>query len=119
MNVEEFEKRTKSIVEDELKNIKNIVRKIPDPKAKGGIDLLGLDTIDEDIRKNPPALDVLNKFVANLILEGLKDNSKNIKYERIIEGLVDHIMTFCVGYKAALLKPTRAQKRRRVTKKNK
>jgi hypothetical protein len=34
MNIEEFEKRAKSIVEDELKNIKTIVKNIPDPKAK-------------------------------------------------------------------------------------
>jgi hypothetical protein len=102
MNVEEFEKRAKSIVEDELKNIKTIVKKIPDPKAKDEVDRLGLDTIDVDIKKNPLAFNVLNKFVANLILEQLKDKSENIDYEQIIKDIVSHIMTFCVGYKAAL-----------------
>jgi hypothetical protein len=34
MNIEEFEKRAKSIVEDELNNIKTIVKNIPEPKAK-------------------------------------------------------------------------------------
>ena len=34
MNVEEFEKRAETIVDDELNNIKTMLRKIPDPKRK-------------------------------------------------------------------------------------
>lgn len=111
MNAEEFEKRARSIVEDELKNIKTIVKKIPDPKAKDEADRLGLDTIDVDIKKNPIAFNVLNNFVANLILEQLKDKSENINYEQIIKDIVSHIMTFCVGYKAASLKPPKKYNR--------
>jgi hypothetical protein len=105
MNVEEFEKRAKSIVEDELKNIKTSIKKISDPKAKNEADRLGLGTIDVDIKKNPLAFNVLNNFVANLILEQLKDKSENINYEQIIKDILSHVMTFCVGYKAALIKP--------------
>jgi hypothetical protein len=67
MNVQEFDKRAECIVEDELKNIKNMVKKIPDSKAKEEADQLGLDTIDTDIESG-------------------------------------HIMTFCVGYKTAMIK---------------
>jgi hypothetical protein len=104
MNIEEFEKRAKSIVEDELKNIKTIVKNIPDPKAKDQVHLLGLETIDVDIKKNPLAFDALKTFVANLMLEQLKNKSENIDYEQIIANMVSHIMTFCVGYKSASLK---------------
>jgi hypothetical protein len=104
MNIEEFEKRAKSIVEDELKNIKTIVKNIPDPKAKDQVHLLGLETIDVDIKKNPLAFDALKTFVANLMLEQLKNKSENIDYEHIIANMVSHIMTFCVGYKSASLK---------------
>jgi hypothetical protein len=104
MNIEEFEKRAKSIVEDELRNIKTIVKNIPDPKAKDQVHLLGLETIDVDIKKNPLAFDALKTFVANLMLEQLKNKSENIDYEQIIANMVSHIMTFCVGYKSASLK---------------
>jgi hypothetical protein len=105
MNIEEFEKRAKSIVEDELKNIQTIVRKIPDPKAKDQVHLLGLETIGVDIKKNSLAFNALKNFVANLMLEQLNNKSENIDYEQIIADMVSHIMTFCVGYKAAFLKP--------------
>jgi hypothetical protein len=105
MNIEEFEKRAKSIVEDELKNIKTIVKNIPDPKAKDQVHLLGLETIDVDIKKNPLAFNALKNFVANLMLEQLKNRSESIDYEQIIANMVSHIMTFCVGYKSAFLKP--------------
>lgn len=104
MNIEEFEKRAKSIVEDELKNIKTIVKNIPDPKAKDQVHLLGLETIDVDIKKNLLAFDALKNFVANLMLEQLKNKSENIDYEQIIANMVSHIMTFCVDYKSASLK---------------
>ena len=110
MNIEEFEKRAKSIVEDELKNIKIIVRNIPDPKAKDQVHLLGLETIDVDIKRNPLAFNVLKNFVANLMLEQLKNKSENINYEQIIADMVSHIMTFCVGYKAAFLKRENSKK---------
>ena len=105
MNVEEFEKRAESIVDDELNNIKNMLKKIPDSNAKGEADRLGLGTVDADIRNNPLAHNVLKNFVANMILEQVNDESKKINYENIIKEIVTHIMTFCIGYKAALIKP--------------
>jgi S-adenosylmethionine synthetase len=105
MNVEEFENRAKSIVDDELNNIKTMLKKIPDPQAKDEADRLGLSTIDVDIKNNPLAYNVLKNFVANMILEQVSDKSKKINYEEIIKEIVTHIMTFCIGYKAALIKP--------------
>jgi hypothetical protein len=102
MNVEEFEKRAESIVDDELNNIRTMLTKIPDPDAKEEADRLGLGTIDVDIKNNPIAYNVLKNFVANMILEQAKDKSKKINYEQIIKEIVTHIMTFCIGYKAAL-----------------
>jgi S-adenosylmethionine synthetase len=104
MNVEEFEKRAESIVEDELDNIKTVLKKIPDPEAKEEADRLGLSTIDVDIKNNPLAYNILKNFVANMILEQVKDKSKKINYEQILKEIVIHIMTFCIGYKAALIK---------------
>ncbi len=40
-----------------------------------------------------------------MIIEQLKDKSDNINYENIIKDIISHIMTFCVGYKAAMIKP--------------
>ncbi len=105
MNVEEFEKRAESIVDDELDNIKTVLKKIPDPETKEEADRLGLSTIDVDIKNNPLAYTILKNFVANMILEQVKDRSKKINYEQIIKEIVTHIMTFCIGYKAALIKP--------------
>jgi S-adenosylmethionine synthetase len=105
MNVEEFEKRAESIVDDELNNIKTMLKKIPDPQAKNEADRLGVSTIDVDIKNNPLAYNVLKNFVANMILEEVSDKSKKINYEQIIKEIVTHIMTFCIGYKAALIKP--------------
>jgi hypothetical protein len=105
MEVEEFEERTKSIVEVELKKITTMVKKIPDKNAKKQATLLGLSTIDVDIKRNPLAFNVLKNFVANLILEQVEGKSEKINYERIISEIVNHIMTFCIGYKAASLKP--------------
>jgi hypothetical protein len=105
MNVEEFEKRAESIVDDELNNIRTMLKKIPDPEAKHEADRLGLSTIDVDIKNNPLAYNVLKNFVANIILEQVKDKSKKINYEQIMKEIVTHIMTFCIGYKAALIKP--------------
>jgi S-adenosylmethionine synthetase len=104
MNVEEFEKRAESIVDDELDNIKTVLKKIPDPEAKEEANRLGLSTIDVDIKNNPLAYNILKNFVANMILEQVKDKSKKINYEQIIKEIVTHIMTFCIGYKAALIK---------------
>ena len=64
MEVEEFEERTKSIVEVELKKITTMVKKIPDKNAKKQATLLGLSTIDVDIKSNPLAFNVLKNFVA-------------------------------------------------------
>jgi hypothetical protein len=105
MEVEEFEERTKSIVEVELKKITTMVKKIPDKNAKKQATLLGLSTIDVDIKTNPLAFNVLKNFVANLIIEQVEGKSEKINYERIISEIVNHIMTFCIGYKAASLKP--------------
>ena len=44
MNVEEFEKRAETIVDDELNNIKTMLKKIPDLEAKDEADRLGLGT---------------------------------------------------------------------------
>ena len=107
MEVEEFEKRAKSIVEVELKKITTMVKKIPDKNAKKQATLLGLSTIDVDIKSNPLAFDVLKNFVANMILEQVEGKSRIINYERIISEIVNYIMTFCIGYKAASLKPTK------------
>jgi hypothetical protein len=104
MNVEEFEKKAETIVDDELNNIKTMLKKIPDPNAKDEADRLGLSTIDADIKNNPLAYNVLKNFVANMILEQVTDKSKKINYEQIIKEIVTHIMTFCIGYKAALIK---------------
>jgi hypothetical protein len=98
-------KRAESIVDDELDNIKTVLKKIPDPEAKEEADRLGLSTIDVDIKNNPLAYNILKNFVANMILEQVKDKSKKINYEQIIKEIVTHIMTFCIGYKAALIKP--------------
>jgi hypothetical protein len=105
MNVEEFGKRAETIVDDELNNIKTMLQKIPDRQAKNEADRLGLSTIDVDIKNNPLAYNVLKNFVANMILEEVSDKSKKINYEQIIKEIVTHIMTFCIGYKAALIKP--------------
>ena len=107
MEVEEFEERAKSIVEVELNKIRSMVKKIPDKNAKKQANLLGLSTIDVDIKSNPLAFNVLKNFVANMILEQVEGKSEKINYERIISEIVNHIMTFCIGYKAASLKPTK------------
>ena len=103
MEVEEFEERAKSIVEVELKKITTMVKKIPDDNAKEQANLLGLSTIDVDIKNNPLAFNVLKNFVANMILEQVEARPGKINYEQIISGIVDHIMTFCIGFKAASL----------------
>ena len=104
MNVQEFEKRAERIVEDELKNIKNMVKKIPDSKAKEEADQLGFGTIDTDIESNPYALQALKNYVANMILVLVKNKSEDIDYEQVINEISGHIMTFCVGYKTAMIK---------------
>ena len=78
-----------------------MVKKIPDKNAKKQASLLGLSTIDVDIKSNPLAFNVLKNFVANMILEQVEGKSGKINYERIISEIVNHIMTFCIGYKAA------------------
>ena len=52
-------KRAKSIVEVELNKIRSVVKKIPDKNAKKQANLLGLSTIDVDIKSNPLAFNVL------------------------------------------------------------
>jgi hypothetical protein len=74
-------KRAESIVDDELDNIKTVLKKIPDPEAKEEADRLGLSTIDVDIKNNPLAYNILKNFVANMILEQVKDKSKKINYD--------------------------------------
>ena len=81
-----------------------MLKKIPDPNAKDEADRTGLRTIDVDIKNNEFAYIVLKNFVANMILEQMSDKSKKINYEQIIKEIVTHIMTFCIGYKAALIK---------------
>jgi hypothetical protein len=110
MEVEEFEQRAKNIVEVELKRIRTVVKKIPDNKTKKQADVLGLSTIDVDIKSNPLAFNVLKNFVANMIIEQVEGKSKKINYERIIAEIVNHIMTFCIGYKAASLKLSKTRK---------
>ncbi len=110
MDVEEFEQRAKNIVEVELKRIRTVVKQIPDNKTKKQVDLLGLSTIDVDIKSNPLAFNVLKNFVANMIIEQVEVKSGKINYERIISEIVHHIMTFCIGYKAASLKPSKTRK---------
>jgi hypothetical protein len=105
MNLEEFQKKAETIVDDELNNIKTTIQKISDPKARNEADRLGLSTIDVDIKNNSLAHNVLKNFVANMILEQVSDKSKKINYEQIIKEIITHIMSFCVGYKAALIKP--------------
>ena len=112
MEVEEFEERAKSIVEVELNKIRSMVKKVSDNNAKKQANLLGLSTIDVDIKNNPLAFNVLKNFVANMILEQVEGKSGKINYERIISEIVDHIMTFCIGYKAASLKPTKKTSKR-------
>lgn len=51
-------KRAESIVDDELDNIKTVLKKIPDPEAKEEADRLGLSTIDVDIKNNPLAYNI-------------------------------------------------------------
>ena len=50
--------RAKSIVEVELKKITTMVKKIPDKNAKKQATLLGLSTIDVDIKSNLLASEV-------------------------------------------------------------
>ena len=50
MNIEEFDQRAETIVDDELNNIKTTIQKIPDPKARNEADRLGLNMIDVDIK---------------------------------------------------------------------
>ena len=78
MEVEEFEKRTKTIVEVELKKIRSMMKKLPDNNAKKQANLLGLSTIDVDIKSNPLAFNVLKNFVANMILEQVKGNLQKL-----------------------------------------
>ena len=99
MEVKEFEERAKSIVEVELKKITTMVKKMPDKNAKKQATLLGLSTIDVDIKRNPLALNVLKNFVANMILEQVEGKSGKVNYEKIISEIVEHIMTFCIGRK--------------------
>jgi hypothetical protein len=103
MEVQEFEKRAQSIVEVELENIKSMAEKISDQKAKEEANLLGLSTIDSDIKNNPEAFKILKNYVANMIVERIEKPEK-VNYEKIIQDIIDHIMTFCVGYKAASIK---------------
>ena len=112
MEIKEFEERAKSIVEVELKKIATMVKKLPDKNTKKQATLLGLSTIDADIQSNPPAFNVLKNFVANMILVQVEGKSGKIDYEKIISEIVDHIMTFCIGYKAASLKPTKKASKR-------
>jgi hypothetical protein len=77
-----------------------MVKKIPDSKANQ----LGLDTKDTDIESNPHAFQALKNYVANMILVLVKNKPEDIDYEHIINEISSHIMTFCVGYKAALIK---------------
>ena len=112
MEVEEFEERAKSIVEVELNKIRSMVKQIPNNKAKKQANLLGLSTIDVDIKSNPLAFNVLKNFVANMILEQVEMKTGKINYERIISEIVNHIMTFCIGYKAASLKPNKKASKR-------
>jgi len=112
MEVEEFEQRAKSIVEVELKKITAMVKKIPDKNAKKQANFLGLYTIDVDIKSNPLAFNVLKNFVENMMLEQVEGKSGKINYEKIISEIVDHIMTFCIGYKAASLRPTEKNSKR-------
>ncbi len=107
MELEEFENTAKTIVEVELKKITTMVKKIPDDNAKKQAHQLGLSTIDVDIKSNPLAFDVLKNFVANMILERVEGKAGKINYEQVIEDIVTHIMTFCIGYKAASLKAHR------------
>ncbi len=81
MEIEEFEERSKSIVEVELKKITTMVKKIPDDNAKEQADLLGLSTIDVDIKSNALAFNVLKNFVANMILEQVEGKTGKINYE--------------------------------------
>jgi len=112
MEVEEFEERAKSIVEVELKKIATMVKKITDRNAKRQATLLGLSTIDVEIKNNPLAFNILKNFVENMIIEQVEQKSGKINYERIISEIVEHIMTFCIGYKAASLKPTKKASKR-------
>jgi hypothetical protein len=105
MELKEFEERAKSIVEVELENIKSMANKISDQKAKEEANLLGLSTIDSDIKGNPEAFKILKNYVANMIAERIVHRSENVNYQQIIEDIIDHIMTFCVGYKAASVRP--------------
>ena len=107
MEIEEFEERAKSIVEVELKKITTMVKKISDKNAKKQAKLLGLSTIDVDIKSNSLAFNVLKNFVENMILDQVEGKTGKIKYEQVISDIVDHIMTFCIGFKAASLKPTK------------
>ena len=89
-----------------------MVKKIPNKNAKKQATLLGLSTIDVDIKNNPLAFNVLKNFVENMIIEQVEQKSGKINYERIISEIVEHIMTFCIGYKAASLKPTKKASKR-------
>ena len=89
MEVEEFEERAKSIVEVELKKITTMVKKIPDKNAKKQASLLGLSTIDVDIKSNPLAFNVLKNFVENMMLEQVEGKSGKINYEKIISEIVE------------------------------
>jgi uncharacterized protein (DUF927 family) len=104
MEVEEFEERAQSIVEVELENIKSMTNKLSDQKAKEEANLLGLSTVDTDIKNNPEAFKILKNYVTNMIAERVVGKSEKVNYEKIIEDIIDHIMTFCVGYKAASVK---------------
>jgi len=105
-------KRAKSIVEVELNKIRSVVKKIPNKNAKKQANLLGLSTIDVDIKSNPLAFNVLKNFVANMILEQVEGKSGKINYERVISEIVNHIMRFCIGFKAASLKSTKKASKR-------
>ena len=97
MEVEEFEERAKSIVEVELKKISSMVKKIPDKNAKKQATLLGLSTIDVDIKSNPLGFNVFEKFCSQYDIEPVEGKSGKINYERVISEIVNHIMTFCIG----------------------
>ena len=51
-----------------------MVKKIQDKNTKKQANLLGLSSIDVDIKSNPLAFNVLKNFVANMILEQVEGN---------------------------------------------
>ena len=109
MNLEEFEKRAETIVDDELNNIKMMLKKIPDPNAKDEADRLGLSTIDVDIKNNQLAYMFAKitalVFLSLLLLSSCSTQQAPKKFKLSKSCCVNGPTGFCNASRMAAFRP--------------